>query len=107
MAFNGAFLVLGLSLLIGAALVWLCRQTKAVPGALRPVLFSPNHNQAPRSGGIDRRKYPPTHAGLAVARHATARMRPMGTAETAGNDTGSILYLRRLGTDTTKPPAFE
>ena len=33
MAFNDAFLVLGISLLVGAALVWLCRHTKPVPGA--------------------------------------------------------------------------
>ena len=33
MAFNDAFLVLSISLFIGAVLVWFCRQTKAVPGA--------------------------------------------------------------------------
>ena len=33
MAFNDAFLVLSVSLFVGAVLVWLCRQTRAVPGA--------------------------------------------------------------------------
>src|SRR6266404_4732374 len=34
MAFNDAFLVVAVSLLAGAVLVWLCHQAKAVPGAV-------------------------------------------------------------------------
>jgi hypothetical protein len=34
MAFDDAFLVVGISLLLGAALVWICQKAKAKDGAV-------------------------------------------------------------------------